>query len=36
MEALIFLILLFLLIGICFDCEPQSPPDHESILRRSR
>jgi hypothetical protein len=36
MEPLIFFILLFLLIGICIDCEPHRPPDRETILRRSR
>lgn len=36
MDLLIFLILLFLLIGLCFDCAPQSSPDHETILHRSR
>ena len=36
MEPLIFFILLFLLIGLCFDCAPENDPDHETILRRSR
>jgi hypothetical protein len=36
MEPLIFFILLFLLIGLCFDCAPQNQPDQDAILRRSR
>jgi hypothetical protein len=36
MDLLIFVIVLLLLIGLCFDCEPQSPPDRETIFRRSR
>ena len=29
MEPLIFFILLFLLIGLCFDCAPQNQPDQD-------
>lgn len=36
MELLIFFILLFLLIGLCFDCAPQNCPDEDTLLRRSR
>ena len=36
MELLIFFILLFLLIGLCFDCAPQCYPDEDTVLRRSR